>query len=553
MNRASLETKAAAVLELQKRKAERKKGQATVVGIVCPKDGHTHSLKKVGGEWTETSEEVDVYLAAKLEPVLKSTKRFIVVIGGRGSGKSVGIADICLIDAKDSGAKTFCLREFQSSIKNSVHSLIKEEITRLQLAGFEAQTQSILFGEKDAFQFAGLSRNVDSIKSAHGFKRFWAEESQFISQESLTALTPTARKKPKRGLPNEADQYEDELNNVSMIFVANPGSSEDPLSKRFITPFQDALDRDGIYEDDLHLIVMMNFTDNPWYEDSGLEDERSWDKDNRAGAEYDHIWLGAYNDSVENSLIMSEWFDACVDAHLKLGFSPKGVKLAAHDPSDTGPDSKGYAMRHGSVVLDAQEKETGSVNEGGHWAVGQAIQQGVDQYTWDCDGMGIALAEQTSADFEGKRTKIVSFRGSESPDNPKAIYKPAMKSPVDSQKTIEDSFKNKRAQYYFELRDRCYRTYRAVTTGEYHDPDTLISFSSDIAALKKVRAELCRIPIKPNGNGLFQLYTKEEMKTKFKIKSPNLGDSIMMLMRYMPSFDHSKVKMPQPNRPMRLR
>ena len=68
--------------------------------------------------------------------------------------------------------------------------------------------------------------------------------------------------------------------------------------------------------------------------------------------------------------------------------------------------------------------------------------------------------------------------------------------------------------------------------GDYHDPDTLISFSSDIAALKKLRAELCRMPIKPNGNGLFELYTKQDMKTKFKFASPNLGDCIMMLMRY---------------------
>jgi len=270
-------------------------------------------------------------------------------------------------------------------------------------------------------------------------------------------------------------------------------------------------------------------------------------------ARFDGVWNGKFNDDVANSVIKEDWFKACIDAHLKLGFSPKGVKLAAHDPSDTGPDSKGYAMRHGSVVLDAQEKATGNVNEGGHWAAGLAIQQGVDEYTWDCDGMGVALAEQTSADFDGKRVKIVMFRGSESPDNPKSIYKPAMKSKIESQKTVEDSVKNKRAQYYFELRDRCYRTYMAVVHGEYHDPDTLISFSSDIAVLKKVRAELCRMPIKPNGNGLFQLYTKEEMKTKFKIKSPNLGDSIMMLMRYMPSFDHSKVKMPKPNRPMRLR
>jgi len=49
---------------------------------------------------------------------------------------------------------------------------------------------------------------------------------------------------------------------------------------------------------------------------------------------------------------------------------------------------------------------------------------------------------------------------------------------------------------------------------EYHDPDKLISFDSGIALLPKLRSELCRMPIKHNSNGLFQLYDKPTMKAK---------------------------------------
>lgn len=537
-----------ALLTEKKRRAELKRSLATVVGIVHPADGHIRSIVRHDGVWVETEAEPSVYLPAKLEPVLKSTKRFIVIIGGRGSGKSVGVADVCLIDAKDQGVKTYCLREYQTSIKNSIFSLLKEEISRLGFEGFDPQSNGIKFGDVDAFQFAGLAKNVDSIKSAHGFKRYEIEEAQFISEDSLTALTPTARKKPMKGMPTELELVKDE-DNVSMLFIGNPSSSEAPFSKRFINPFKDHLDRHGIYEDDLHLIVLMNYTDNPWFHHSGLEEERQWDFKNRSRALYDHIWLGAFNDSVENALIMSEWFDACIDAHVKLGFAAAGARIAAHDPSDMGPDSKGFAARHGSVVQVVKEKLDGTVNEGGHWAAGEAILFQSDAFGWDGDGMGIALSEQISHDFDGKPTVLTVFRGSESPDFPDAIYAPAMVSPVAHQKTNKDTFRNKRAQYYFELRDRFYRTYRAVVHGEYHDPAKMISLDSSIELLPKLRAELCRMPIKPNGNGLFELYTKQEMKSKFKMASPNLADSVMMLMRYVPQSKQKPV-IPRPMRPM---
>jgi len=494
-----------------------------------------------------------VYLAEKLEPVLTSTKRFIAVVGGRGSSKSLGIGGIRLIKAKDNEEKTYCLREFQSSIKNSVMSLLKDEIDRLELDGFDVLDTTIRRGDVDMFQFAGIARNVASIKSAHGFHCFFVEEAQFLSQESIDVLTPTARNKPNKGLPRVSREEEEDLTGVSMVFVANPESSEDPFSQRFIVPFQAELDRNGIYEDDMHLIVVMNYHDNPWFEESGLEQERVWAKDNLPRELYDHIWLGDYNDSVENSLIIGEWFDACVDAHKKLGWRENGARIASHDPSDTGDDSKGYTFRHGSVIKRVEEKVEGDVNEGGHWATDQAIADRADYFTWDADGMGVALNEQISKDLVDKPMRIAMFKGSESPDNPKSIYKPAQSSIVENQKLVEDIFRNKRAQYYTELRDRVYRTYRWVAHGEFADQDECISFDSEtISNLKKLRAELCRMPVKPNGNGFIELYTKEMMKSKFGFNSPNLGDSVMMSMRYI-NENVVKPKIPKPIRPMPLR
>ena len=541
-----LERKAAAVLELRRRKAERR----TVIGFVCPKEGLTHCIQQdKKGRWHKSDLTPDIYLAAKVERVVTSNKRFIVLYGGRGSTKSVGVSDFCLADAKDNGAKTYCLREFQSSIKTSVYSLLKDEIKRLEFDNFEIQTASILKGEEPVFEFAGLARNIESIKSSHGFKRYFVEEAQFLSQDSLDELTPTARKKPKKGLPGNVHTLVNQ-DDVSIIFVANPGSTEDPFSQRFLVPFQADLDRDGYYEDDLHLIIKMNYDDNPWFYDSGLEIEREWDYENRSRAYYDHRWLGAYNDAVEDALILPEWFDACIDAHLHLQFTPTGAKVAAFDPSDQGEDTKGYSLRHGSVFLAIEEKHTGDINEGGHWAAGLAIQHGVHYFTWDGDGMGCGLSEQIANDTKAIPMQLVMFKGSEGVDRPDEIYKPANSAPVIEQRTNKDAILNKRTQYYLELKDRCYRTYRAVVHNETYPFDDLISFSSEIPLLMKVRSELCRMPVKPPVNGKIALFDKVTMKTKFKIASPNLGDSCMMSMRYVPP-KQQNVYIPRPIQPIR--
>lgn len=471
-----------------------------------------------------------IQIPKKLERILTTKARLVVLVGGRSSAKSETMGRLLLLRAQTEAADILCGREFQNSIDESVHKLVKNLIQKLSISGFNVTDKKIDCATGGGFRFRGFARNPETVKSAQDFKYSWIEEAQSLSQDSIDTLLPTIR-----------------ATGSQLFFTANPMSSADPFSKRFIVPYLDALRSVGYYEDDLHLIIMVNWRDNPWHGE--LEAQRRWDYQNLVRAKYDHIWEGAFNDSIEDALILAEWFDACIDAHKKLGFRPEGIRFSSHDPSDTGPDDKGFAFRHGSVVMDVQEKIDGDINEGGDWATGLALNHNSDAFTWDCDGMGVGLNRQVTRAFKGKLTLISMFKGSEGVDNPDATFEPAEGAPVQDQKTNKDALKNKRAQYYLELRKRIKWTFEAVN-GTYHDPDTLLSFDSKIKLLPKLRSELCRMPIKPNGAGKFELYTKEEMKNKFKFNSPNLADPIMMLCRTPHQPNIAKPRMPKPIRPM---
>lgn len=538
MDRKQLELKAAAVLELRRRKSKEK----TIFGIVCPKKGLLYSITNLNGKWIKTNKEPDIFIAEKLERVIKSTKRFIALIGGRGSSKSIAAVDISLADAKDNGNRTYCLREFQSSIKNSVHSLVKSEIKRFGFDNFDVLDTSIKHNDLSMFEFAGIARNIDSVKSTHGFKRFAIEEAQFISQASLDVLTPSLRNEPRNGLPtkfreqnNLLDDIEENKDTVSMMFIANPRSSADPFSKRFIEPYKKIIDRDGYYEDDLHLIVKINYCDNPWFDDSDLEGERQFDLEHRDKAFNDWKWMGEYNDAVDDAIIKPEWFDAAIDAHkldrLKKVFMPKGAIIASHDPSDEGSDSKGLSITHGSIIKYVGEKTDGDIADGCDWALGKAKEFHSDWFVWDGDGMGTGLKRQISQGLNGTKIQYHMFRGSLSgkgQDNADDIYDP-QEGDQKAKKTYAETFKNNRAQYSISLADRYRNTYRCVIKGEYVDPDIMISLDSDgIENITGLRAETCRIPLKKNPTaGLIQVMSKQDMAA-IGIDSPNMFDSVMM-------------------------
>jgi len=514
-------------------KAQQANGQkhVTVYGFVSPETKQlVKSINRINGEWVETDEPPTMLLAEKLERAVVSDKRFIVIVGGRGSAKSVGVIDIMLAGVMDYGDKVYCLREFQTSIKQSIHSLNVEEIKRLQLEGFRCQEAAIYHESGGEFQYAGIKQNPDSIKSAAGFRRYMCEESGSLSEKSITTLTPTARNKAKAGLPGELIEAADELEGVQIWFVANPQASNDPFSKRFITPFIGDLDSQGYYEDDLHLIIKMNYEDNPWFDDSGLDTERLFDYENKSRALYDHVWRGAFLDTVENSIIDAAWFDACIDAHEKLGWKAEGQEKMAFDPADSG-DAKAVAYQVGTVIMGVKQTELGDVNDATDWALGMSAKLKPDVFIWDSTGIGIPLKRDISHALEGKKIKAVPFYSSGGAVDPSYEYEAIDGEiwEVGKEKTNGDLFANLRAQMYWRLRDRIFKTYLAVEKGRYYSPDELISFSSAISELTALRSEICRIPRKMGvASGKIQILDKAAMKS-LGIKSPNMADAVMML------------------------
>jgi len=477
---------------------------------------------------------INIEYVDKLHPIFTIPKRIKIIVGGRGSTKSTGVAD--LIAARmTQGELWCCAREHQNSIEESVHRTILDEIERLGIPGFEETKTSIKHKSAGRAFYRGLSRNITSLKSTlSGVDGLWIEEGEDLSDNTLRVLTASVRLNAtdtQRAIAGE------DVKLPEIIITMNRGSRTGAVAKKWLARAEKEIARCGYYEDDLIMVVEMNYTDMPaeWFELSGLEEERLDDKDKMSIAEYEHKWLGKYLETVEGAIIKPEWFDACVDAHkldrLKAVFRPHGARIAAHDPFDDGSDAGGYVLRHGSIIKKVAEKTTGEIDETCDWATDLATKDGADWFVWDGDGMGTGLKRQVFIAFDGTKTKYHIFKGSlsgKAQDNADKIYMPETADENTKPKTYAETFKNNRAQYYIELARRCYNTYRCVVRNEYVDPDDMISFDSDgIENHEGLRSEICRIPRKPNPNGLDQIMNKQDMKSN-GIESPNMADPVMM-------------------------
>ena len=449
----------------------------------------------------------------KLEKLFTATQQIIVIIGGRGSGKSIGVGDILTFKMATEDADIYCLREFQDSVTDSVHRVFEDSIKkRLKLSGWDIQKNTVISPDGAKTTYKGANRNPDSMQSAQGYKYSWFEEAHRASQDSIDKLLPTILRNP----------------GAKCIFTANPQSSADPFSQRFITPYLSELEANGIYEDNMHLIIVANWRDNPWWNDE-QEQLRQWDYKNLTRSRYDWVWEGKFNDTIEDAIIQPEWFDAAVDSHIVLGINPTGAVVTTFDPADEGGDSKGYASRKGILYTDVDEIVAKDGNEACDKATTKAIEANSDLFVWDGDGMGALLRRQIKESFDGIKCELRMYRGSNAVEDKKSTYEGlGSLGSKDKPKNNMDMFYNKRAQYYMKLAHRFHNTYRAVVKKEYVDPDTIISISSDIKMLQKLRAEVCRIPRKQNGTGKIQLMSKDEMKNKLKIKSPGMADCLAM-------------------------
>lgn len=151
------------------------------------------------------------------DPPLGRT-RYRVAYGGRGSGKSWQFARALLLHGAQRPLRILCAREYQTSIRDSVHHLLASQIEALGLSGFYEIQQSLIRGRNGTeFIFKGLRKNVTEVKSTEAVDICWVEEAEAVSDQSWRVLIPTIRK------PG------------SEIWVSfNPALEADPTYQRFV-------------------------------------------------------------------------------------------------------------------------------------------------------------------------------------------------------------------------------------------------------------------------------------------------------------------------------
>lgn len=137
----------------------------------------------------------EITLAKAYKPLFETEWRHIVFHGGRSSGKSTAAAYALLLRGRQSKLRILCTREFQNSIADSVHKLLKDLIEKHNFADYEVQRETIrntITGTE--FIFKGLRKDSQAIKSLEGIDICWTEEAQTITKGSIDILIPTIRK-----------------------------------------------------------------------------------------------------------------------------------------------------------------------------------------------------------------------------------------------------------------------------------------------------------------------------------------------------------------------
>ena len=224
----------------------------------------------------------------KFQFLLQENIRHKVVYGGRGSGKTENIARALIaltikpqILFDDKKIDILCAREYQTTIQDSVHKVLKEVIYSHGLESIFKITDSyiecIINGSR--FIFKGIANDPFQIKSLQNIKIAWIEEAEKVTSESWEILTPTIRS-PK-----------------SEIWVSfNPREKTDATYQRFIqNPMPNTK------------AVLVNYYDNPFFNDSPIYNEMLYDKQYRQEI-YNNKWLGNVK-QISDALIFKDKYE----------------------------------------------------------------------------------------------------------------------------------------------------------------------------------------------------------------------------------------------------
>jgi phage terminase large subunit len=229
--------------------------------------------------------------------------RYRVLFGGRGAGKSHSVARALLCKGVINPIRVLCAREFQTSIKDSVHKLLCDQVYNLNLQAHYEMTQTTIRGTNGTeFIFAGIKNNVSNLKSVEGIDICWVEEANNVTSLSWDILIPTIRKED------------------SEIWITfNPELPTDETYKRFV-----------LNPPDNAVVQKVNWSDNPWFPEV-LDLERQSLK-NRDFEAYQNVWEGFTRSTIDGAVFAREMQRAEQDGRItNVPYDPVKPVIAVFD------------------------------------------------------------------------------------------------------------------------------------------------------------------------------------------------------------------------------
>jgi phage terminase large subunit len=199
------------------------------------------------------------------EPLFSNKYDYIIIKGGRGSGKTTTVAEKLVFDSCVEHCFIICAREFQNSVEETVYRDIVDCIKKYKLEdAFKINDRMIYNKFTDTeFIFKGLWRNTSSLKSMPKITHFWLEEGDKLTRESWTDIYPTIREEGSK-----------------FISTFNPKKATDVLYNEFI--IKEPLPKS--------IVVHINWNQNKYFTDK-LRSMMLHDRKADYG-KYRHVWLG---------------------------------------------------------------------------------------------------------------------------------------------------------------------------------------------------------------------------------------------------------------------
>lgn len=244
--------------------------------------------------------------------------RYKFAHGGRGSAKSWTFGRALSIKAAEKPLKILCCREIQGSIKDSVHSLLRQQIYEIGMNSLFDCGESYIRGTNGSeFIYKGLRSNYSEIKSTEGIDIAWVEEAQAVSDDSWNTLIPTIRKPDSE-----------------IWGTFNPKLRTDATYRKFV-----------VNQPPNSKIIQVNYDQNPWFTDE-LEAERlhCLEKEPKL---YKNIWLGEPLE--EGDMSFFEYAD--IERAMKTPNAFMGSRLIIGcDPSQGKGDRTAFCYRWGDYI-----------------------------------------------------------------------------------------------------------------------------------------------------------------------------------------------------------